>query len=672
MRRKSRLPELLAPAGSYECLLAAVEAGADAVYVGGVRFGARAFAKNFNTDELIRAVNYCHLHGVRLYVTLDTLIEDRELDEAVDYARQLYRIGVDALIVADLGVLSEIRRALPELELHASTQMSVHSTAGAVAAGELGCTRVVPARELSLADIRRLVDGTPNEVEVFLHGALCVCHSGQCLFSSLVGGRSGNRGECAQPCRLPYGKGKNSYPLSLKDLSLAPHVDKLIDMGVASFKIEGRMKSPEYVRDVTRIWRRLIDEHRGATPDEMRELSEIFSRGGLTDGYYKKNISSSMLGVRSEDDKKNSRELKPFEGITKKIPIELSVKIKKGEPSSVTVTNYGRTVYGDIPEAARTAPLDRAAVEKNILKLGGTPYVASKLDIELDEGLILPVSAINRLRREAISSLVSGGRNESDIRAANVEKLPYGRISARTAVFYEPNNITDKARGYFDIIYTPLHLYDGQSNGLLMPAVIFDSEREEVLLMLKAAVGKGAKHALVGNIGHISLAREAGLEIHASYRFNISNSGAAKELADLGVSDMTVSAELTLPQIRDVGGKRLATVYGKLPLMTLEKCVIKEISDCRRCEKEGFAYLVDRKGIRFAVRREYKHRNIIFNSVPVYMADRSDLLAKYRVDGWHFIFSDESAKEVDEIIDAYISRRTPKTNSVRRINIKND
>ena len=664
-------PELLCPAGSPAAFDAAIEAGADAIYLGLPSFNARINANNFTPADIGAAFSRAHAYGVKIYVTLNTLVFDRERDEFLRTAESAYLAGADGFIVADLGAAALLRKSMPDIELHASTQLSGHNVSAAEELKRLGFTRMVCAREMSEDDIRAFTKNSPIEAEVFVHGALCVCHSGQCLFSSLVGGRSGNRGECAQPCRLPY-NGKNNYPLSLKDLSLAAHVDKLCDMGIASFKIEGRMKSPEYVRDVTRIWRRLIDEHRGATPDELRALSEIFSRGGLTDAYFKKNVSSSMLGIRSEGDKQKSRELEPFSGIERKIPIELSVKIKAGEPSSITVTNYGKTVYGDIPEAARTAPLDRAAVEKNILKLGGTPYVATKVEILLDDGLILPVSAINRLRREAIASLNECCRDEQDIiRDDGIKKFPYEKISSRSAVFYEPKSITAKAKEFFDVIYTPLHLYEGQSNGVLMPAVIFDSEREEVIELLKQAAEKGAVHALVGNIGHIVLARKMGLLVHADHRFNVANSIAAKQVAELGVEDMIVSSELTLPQIRDIGGKRFATVYGKMPLMTLEKCVIKEISDCRRCDKEGFSYLVDRKGVRFAVRREYKHRNIIFNSVPIYMADRYDLLSKYRVDGSHFIFSDESAREVDEIIDAFVSHRAPKT-TVRRISIKND
>ena len=294
MKRRQALPELLAPAGNMECLIAAILGGADAVYVGGVRFGARAFAKNFELCELGDAVRLCHLWGVRLYVTLNTLIFDKEIDDALSYAKDLHAIGVDAVIVTDPGLISLIRKEVPGLELHASTQMGVHNREGADFAYSLGCKRVVLARECSDKDIAAITASAHPECEVFVHGALCVCHSGQCLFSSMVGGRSGNRGECAQPCRLPY---NGKHPLSLKDLSLSKHINELIDSGVSSLKIEGRMKSPSYVYEVTSIYRRLLDERRNSDKGEERRLLEVFSRGGFTDGYFTRHISSPMTEI---------------------------------------------------------------------------------------------------------------------------------------------------------------------------------------------------------------------------------------------------------------------------------------------------------------------------------------------------------------------------------------
>lgn len=469
---------------------------------------------------------------------------------------------------------------------------------------------------------------------------------------------------------MPYSvaKGKNEYPLSLKDLSLAAHVGELIDMGVASFKIEGRMKSPEYVRDVTRIWRKLIDEHRGATPAEMRELSEIFSRGGLTDGYYKEKIDSKMMGVRSERDKEITRELVPFAGLTRRVPIEMLVRIKEGSPSEIRIEPHGVAVIGDVPQKAINAPLTEEAVLKNVSKLGGTPYEATKIEIELDEGLMMPVSRINALRREAIAALTKNERSEAGL--CRVEKAyPIGKRGAeKTAVFYEPRNIPNTARSYFDVIYTPLHLYDGKANGVMLPPVIYDSEVEGVRAALLSAKEQGAHHALVGNVGHLALVREVGLIPHADYRMNIFSSVAAYEIEKLGFESMIVSPELTLPQIRDIGGNSTAVIYGKVALMTLEKCAIKEFSDCASCEREGFLYLTDRKGVRFPVRREPPHRNIIFNAVPIYMADRADALAKNKIIGGHFVFTDETPAEIEKIIEAYKKGSAPTQKQIRRIN----
>ena len=671
----AKKPELLSPAGSVAAFDAAIEAGADAIYLGLPSFNARINAQNFTPADIGAAISRAHAYGVKVYITLNTLVYDKEIPDFLRTAEVAYLSGADAVIVADLGGASLLRMHIPELELHASTQMSGHNSLAAKKLQELGFSRMVCAREMSEGDLRSFVKESPIEAEVFVHGALCVCHSGQCLFSSLVGGRSGNRGECAQPCRLPYGKSGNAYPLSLKDLSLAAHVDKLIDMGIASFKIEGRMKSPEYVRDVTRIWRRLIDEHRGATPAEMRELAEIFSRGGLTDGYYKKEINTKMLGVRSEGDKKNSRELEPFRTITRKIPVELEARIALGEPASLTVKPYGVTAYGTVPEKAINAPLDKAAVIKNLSKLGATPYEATSINVELDEGLILPISAINALRRAAISLIAekSGDgkrvRSEKDILPADVQKAKKAPIQKRSAVFYDPAEIPDSAYSFFDVIYTPLHLYNGNTNGVLMPSVIYDDDAAEIRKMLQRARSLGASEALVGNVGHLALVTEAGLTPHADYRLNISNNATARKIEELGFEDAILSPELTLPRIRDIAGARYVVIYGKVPLMTVEKCVMREISDCDRCKKNGWGYLTDRKGVRFAVRREWMHRNIIFNSVPFYMADKKDLLAKYRITGEHFIFTDETADDADKVITAYKKGLAPTAKQVRRINV---
>lgn len=406
MKRKEKLPELLAPAGSMEALYAAVSAGADAVYLGG-RFNARAYAKNFDDAALFDAVAYAHAFGVRVYVTLNTLLYDREMQEFLSYARVVRNSGADAVIVADAGAMRLLREQLPGLELHASTQAFVHSLPGAEYYAGLGCRRVVLAREMTGGAIAAVTAACRAETEVFLHGALCVCHSGQCLFSSLVGGRSGNRGECAQPCRLPYNGG---YPLSLQDLCLAGHIPELIDSGVASLKIEGRMKSPDYVFRVCSVYRRLLDDGRIATPEERKVLAAAFSRGGFTDGYYTGEHRRPMCGVRSEADKEKTRlsgKEETYQPKKKKLTAE--AVFLPGEAARLTLCDGEKRVcaVGDTVPPARTAPVGKEFVTTQLCKMGGTFYALAPEDIALTlgDGCFLTAGELNALRRAAVEKL---------------------------------------------------------------------------------------------------------------------------------------------------------------------------------------------------------------------------------------------------------------------------
>jgi len=674
------LPELLAPAGSFSALEAAIEGGADAVYFGGSAFNARMNAENFASDRLVDAVSLAHAHGVKLYMTLNTLVGDRELPDLLRAAAEAYSAGVDGLIMADLGAINAVRTALPDMPIHASTQASGHSTDAADRLAALGVSRMVCAREMSLEDIRTFTESSPIEAEVFVHGALCVCHSGQCLFSSLVGGRSGNRGECAQPCRLPFSsKGKKEgYPLSLKDLSLARHVTELIDAGVASLKIEGRMKSPEYVLNVTRVWRRLLDERRNATDDEMDFLASVFSRGGFTDGYFTKKISPAMLGIRSSDDKQSSRELTPFRGITKKLPLNLTLTVRESEQMILSVMSGHRqaTVTGDIPETAQRLPLDRDFAVRNLSKLGSTPYFAQNIITNIDGGLAVSAAKLNDLRRRAVEALDDPRRTlpESFERTlssltAGKKGVASGKKTLLTARFASPDQIPSSAKSYFDRIYLPLDKYDGSTNAVILPAVIFDSEGGEVAKMLAHAVELGAKYALVGNLAHLSLVTNAGLIPDGDLRLNTFNSGSAEVLADMKFASLILSPELTLPQLRDVSRSvnipAGAAVYGRIPLMVLEKCAVKAVCGCEACSS-GRAALVDRRGISFPVAREWRHRNIIYNSLPTYMADRADKLDAADLSLRHFIFTTETKKEAEQVIEAY-KKRLPPRGEVRRI-----
>ena len=670
MFRKTALPELLAPAGDMECLYAAVAAGADAIYVGGKRFGARAFAKNFDIDELASAVRYCHLHGVRLYVTINTLIEDKEMPEALEYAAELYRAGVDALIAADIGLISAIRRYIPDMEIHASTQMSLHSAMGVDMAAELGISRAVVARELPLSDIKAVVEGSKCEIEVFLHGALCVCHSGQCLFSSMVGGRSGNRGECAQPCRLPYGKG---YPLSLKDLSLAEHIPALIEAGVASLKIEGRMKSPEYVYTVTKIYRRLLDEGRASTPAENEQLRRAFSRGGFTDGYFVGKTQSKMTGIRSAEDKEDSRGLGSVDITKKRATVKAKVVMRLGKPSEMTLTDGRKavTVLGAAPVSAQNMPLTAGAVRERLAKMGNTnlSLMAEDIELELDNDINLPLSAINALRRDAAEAFEDSSRSLGEIKYMPPAKT--ARKKQTTAQFFSEGaylaalKADQGAVSGFDICFIPLFSSPeglARANGVFLPPVVFDSEMAEVTDALQKAKNQGIMYALVGNLAQIKLALDLGLIPVGDFRLNITNRESALAYEKMGVSSAVLSPELTLPKARDIGGGVIT--YGRIPLMVTERCFMRENFGCKSC---SCCSLTDRKGEKFPIIREFKHRNIIFNSVFTYMGDRKEELKNMKIDSCHFIFSTEGGDEIAAACRAYRGGMPLREKQVRRV-----
>ena len=664
------LPELLAPAGSMDALRAAIAGGADAVYFGGGAFNARLRAQNFTDDDVREAITLCHAHGVKAYMTFNTLITDRELPDFLAAVRTAYQCGADALIVADLGAADLLRQALPDLPLHASTQCSAHSTAGVKALEARGFCRVVPARELPREEIARLVRECDAEIEVFIHGALCVSHSGQCLFSSLVGGRSGNRGVCAQPCRLPDAKG--NYPLSLKDLCLAREIPFFIQTGVRSLKIEGRLKSPDYVYRVVSVYRRLLDERRAATDIEVAELAAIFSRSGFTDAYFQKNIGHHMMGIRSEDDKEKARQLPAAALELPPIPLALSFEMCKEKPIRLTLSDTKRTVTvaGDVPLSAQNAPMDAERVKKNLCRFGGTPYTLGTADVTVEDGLMLPVSKLNALRREALRALTETGRNMPQTELPTPKRARGTRLTARSARFERAEQITQAALAYFDCRYLPLHAFDERvANGVTLPPVIFDSEVGFVRNALKKAAEQGAKHALLGNVGHLTLALEAGLVPHGDFRLNLCNEQALAAALAQGFADALLSPELTLPQIRDIGGACDCIVYGRIPLMLLEKCAGREAGDCARCA-DGKNHLTDRRGEKFPIFRiegaNGSHRNSLCNSRPTVMSDRQADLRSAKIAAGHYIFTVESPAEVDAVIRAY-QNGTPLFDKVRRI-----
>ena len=411
-----------------------------------------------------------------------------------------------------------------------------------------------------------------------------------------------------------------------------------------------------------------MDEGRAADDREMQILSDAFSRQGFTDGYFTGKINSSMLGVRRESDKENSRRVSSFAGLAKKVEIGLAATVRREEPATLTVQkgDLTVTVSGDLPQPAKTAPLSEEDVLRSLSRMGGTPYRVANAKIELDEGLMLPVSRLNDLRRRAVAAL-----DEAQMPPVR-KRLPVEwnaetpeAVERRTARCYRPEQITERARAYFERIFLPLETYAPPANGVILPAVIFDADFPAIRNLLQKAKAQGAVWALVGNLGHLSLVKEAGLTPVGDYRLNITNRESAAFYRSLGLEEPILSPELTLPQLRDVGGDAATVVYGRIPLMTLEKCISKERGGCRLCEA-GKQTLTDRKGATFPVLREWVHRNVIYNSLPTAMPNKQDLLTKYRIRSWHFLFSVETPEEVDAVINAY-QKGIPLGYQVRRI-----
>ena len=655
------MTELLSPAGGAEALVAAVQNGADAVYMGFGAFNARRSARNFSDEEFRAAVSYCHLRGVKVYLTLNTLLTDRELSALADIARQASDYGVDAILVQDWGVLETLKAVVPDIPLHASTQMSVHTLSGVQEAAALGMDRAVLARELSRSDIAEICSRSPIEIETFAHGALCMCYSGQCEMSAVIGGRSGNRGACAQPCRLPYGwNGKaDGYPLSLKDANLADYMPDMQDMGVACVKLEGRMKRPEYVAAITRIYSRLLREHRKATKDEQCELKEAFSRDGFTRDYYLGRRGKQMFGVRPENARWPEEWFSELrQGYEKEnlrlVGVRFDAVIKADAPMTLTAEDTDGNIIkvsGTVPEAARFRAVTEQEVSDRLRKTGGTAFAVADCAVMLDKGLSVSASALNALRRDALEQLSAlrcavPERRTFDYvppqRVPNSTELPRFTVSLSRA-----EQLTDALVSLEPaLIYLPLELI-GQLDlapylphtkfVAVLPRIYRTRDEETLREMLVSAKEKGVSGATVGNLGHFALVRDLGLTMHGDYSLNAYNSAALRFFRERGLDSACVSFELRNEQIRDLS-KALpceAIVYGRLPLMITENCIISNEYGCRyakeRCKTAqtdstcaGLPTLTDRRGERFPVLRVWGCRSEIQNAKTLWLADRGD------------------------------------------------
>lgn len=684
--------ELLSPAGSPEAVIAAVQNGADAVYLGMGDFNARRGAKNFTNEEFEKAVTYCRVRGCKVYVTLNTLVNDREIGAAVDAARLASECGADGIIIQDLGLISAIRRALPDIPLHASTQMSIHNLAGVQAAAEMGLTRAVLARELSLEEIAYITKNAPIETEIFVHGALCFCHSGQCYMSSLIGRRSGNRGMCAQPCRMQYSLGgrMDDYPMSLKDNCLVDRLREIEEAGVACIKIEGRMKRPEYTAIVTGIYSKALREHRQPTPEEMTMLTKAFSRQGFTQGYFNGD-KKDMFGVRGEPEEGTEKIFTVArrayaDGELRRVPVHFYTVAEKGERiKAIAFDDDGHkaVTYGPVPEKAKRQGLTDGYLVEQMFKTGGTPYNCVENKAKTDPGLYLAAAEINELRRKLISEL-SAQRSAPPTRRSldlptppkNVPTVadPKLIIQVRTAEQLT-KELADLRPAY---IYVPAMIMAAEPKLVLpfvekgsvpvavLPRIVNDAQMKEVYATLQKLFDYGVNEALVGNLGQVVMARRAGMKLRGDFGLNAFNSYTLEMLNEMGFLSATASFELRIAQIKDMT-KPLDTeliVYGRLPLMVSDQCIIKESAG--RCACQTPAQMADRMGSVFPVVKEYGCRNVVYNAHKLYLADKKEDLYSAGLWGLRMMFTTESARECVEVAKGHMGLSDYKPNVLTR------
>ena len=675
--------ELLAPAGSMEALRAAVCNGADAVYLGADTFNARMNARNFSAADLQEAVVYCHVRGVKVHLTLNTLVLDREMPRAAELIRLAASCGVDAFIVQDLGMVSLCRQLAPDVPIHASTQMSIHSLEGVLEAAALGCSRVVLARELPAEGIAHICKKSPVEIEVFVHGALCMCYSGQCYLSSVIGRRSGNRGQCAQPCRLPYGYGRfesTRYPLSLKDNCLAGELDELRRMGVASIKIEGRMKRPEYVAIVTRAYRTVLNGGK-LMPSDLQELETAFSRQGFTDGYFRGQTGSDMFGRRQEGedtaDLFASARATYEQGEPQRIGVRFYAMIRRGEPAQLAVEdpdgNLCRT-RGPVPEQAVYRSLTPQDLEQQLKKTGGTPYLCTAVRSSLDPDLMLPASAINAMRRDVIAELTAKRGRAAPARLNAYDEPPrYDGIAGEpqlTIAVRTAGQITSRMLSMKPtVLYVPLSELAEHPDlpqrvsvetqlAAILPRVIWSGELAPVARQLRTVYEMGVRQVLAGNLGQLHIARAAGFAVRGDFGLNIVNSRAMRYLREQGLDSQLLSFELTLPQIRDISKAVPAEllIYGRLPLMLMENCVMKNRTGICACQT-GTVRLVDRVGEEFPIVKDPGTcRNVLLNGKKLYLLDKKDALRGMGLWALRLQFTTENPGEIDKVLMDYQGR----------------
>lgn len=658
--------EILAPAGGYDALVAAVRCGANAVYLGGKALNARRNASNFSDEELREAVAYCHARNVKVYLTLNTLVADSELETAYDAIECACNSHADALILQDIGLVSLVRQVCPDMPMHASTQMSVQSIEGVRELEKMGFARVVLPRELSESEIAAIAAKTDMELEYFVHGALCMCVSGQCLMSSVLGGRSGNRGLCAQPCRLPFGvNSKGGNALSLKDLSLVDELRRLEKAGICSFKIEGRMKRPEYVAAAVTACKNRLNNINDYNIDEA--LRAVFSRSGFTKGYFEGKLGKDMFGVRRKEDVEGAAPVlsslaRLYDGEKPLLPADMELKFKRSEPLTLKVSACGKTaaVTGDIPSEAVNKAVTEEELRDRLAKCGGTQFFAGDISIDLDEGLNAPASAINRLRRQALTELDGELAKGRDIPFTRTERVTAPHRAERMklhARFFSEASVPDSLDGLARVIL-PIEtspetlkrvLDSGAQAAVEIPPAVF-SNADKYVKKLTELKENGLSLAWVCGLDGVGIARRAGLKFVCGFGMNIFNSVSVSEAAILGAEDCLLSCEVSLAQAAHIGGElpRGLMIYGRIPLMMTRNCPVGTKLTCAECG--GRSYLLDRMGVRFPVRCK-NGCSFVLNSRPLWLADKLNDIRN--VDYGLLWFTDESKEECACVISDY-------------------
>lgn len=693
--------ELLAPAGSLEILKGVIESGADAVYVGGSMFGARAYANNFTEEELLEAIDFAHLRGVKVYLTVNTLIKNSEFSKLYDYLLPYYKRGLDAVIVQDIGVVKAIHEYFPSLEIHTSTQMTVTGADGVRFLSQFGVTRVVMAREVSLAEMKRIHEETGMELEAFVHGALCYSYSGQCLFSSILGGRSGNRGRCAQPCRLPYtveGK-KDEYILSLKDMCGIKALDKLHDAGVYSLKIEGRMKQLEYACGVVKYYRSYIDSMKPVTDADYDRIKALGNRCGFTDRYYFDHNGSDMVTYVKPNFVSNAAEPSPEK---RKLSIEGELVLREGEPGSLTVKRGDVTYKASIEpvSAALKAPLDKKAAIDRINKTGDTDFEFSHIKAQIGENVFVPNGALNKLRRDAISGLCDKLLKKyyrNDARYADMSsmcELPEhvvksdathedGAVNAKdytTICSCMTRAQLDTLISYecFDVFYLDFDMYDrktliqqfaddvksltkrNKKVYLMLPTIFRADSSDYFVTIAKELDNVSFEGFVVKNYEELYLTENlfTGKKVildHNMYTFNDVSKSAFFEH---GVSGDTVPLELNSREImhrNNIGSQMI--VYGYYPLMTTANCVHKNTKGCDK--KQKLIYLKDRYNKSFAVCNNCKEcYNTIYNSLPTMLTKNIGKLKEAGIRSFRYSFTIETPKQIKAVMDDKVAEYT--------------